>query len=108
MVATSTRLAPWVAATLLTLGLSSGAGAPAAASASSSVAPSSPCSHANVTSYSHVVWIVLENVGYSVVGSPSAPYLNSLAAKCALATNDVATSHPSLPNYIALLSLIHI
>ena len=52
----------------------------------------------------HVVWIVLENVGYSVVGSPSAPYLNGLAAKCALATNDLAVSHPSLPNYIALTS----
>jgi hypothetical protein len=50
------------------------------------------------------VWIVLENVGYSVVGSSSAPYLNSLADKCGLATNDDAISHPSLPNYIALTS----
>lgn len=52
----------------------------------------------------HVVWIMLENVGYSVVGSPAAPYLNSLASQCALATNYVAVSHPSLPNYIALTS----
>jgi hypothetical protein len=51
-----------------------------------------------------VVWIVMENVGYSVVGSPSARYLNGLAAKCALATNDFAVSHPSLPNYLALTS----
>jgi hypothetical protein len=51
-----------------------------------------------------VVWILLENVGYSIVGSSSAPYLNSLAAACGLATNDYAVSHPSLPNYIALTS----
>ena len=47
---------------------------------------------------------MLENVGYSVVGSSAAPYLNSLASQCSLATNDVAISHPSLPNYIALTS----
>lgn len=49
-----------------------------------------------------MVWIVLENVGYSIVGSPKAPYLNFLARHCGLATNDVAISHPSLPNYVAL------
>jgi len=54
--------------------------------------------------YGHVVWILLENVGYSVVGSSSAPYLNSLADRCGLATNYLAISHPSLPNYIALTS----
>jgi hypothetical protein len=47
---------------------------------------------------------MMENVGYSVMGSPSAPYLNSLAKDCGLATNDLAVSHPSLPNYIALTS----
>jgi hypothetical protein len=51
-----------------------------------------------------VVWILLENVGYSVVGSSSAPYLNSLADRCGVATNYQAISHPSLPNYIALTS----
>jgi hypothetical protein len=50
------------------------------------------------------VWILLENVGYSVIGSSSAPYLNALAADCGLATNYYAVSHPSLPNYIALTS----
>jgi len=62
------------------------------------------CASTIHATYSHVVWIVLENVGYSVVGSSSAPYLNSLADKCGLATNDDAISHPSLPNYIALTS----
>lgn len=57
-----------------------------------------------VAHYDHVVWIVLENVGYSVVGSPSAPFLNGLTRRCALATNDLAVAHPSLPNYVALTS----
>jgi len=47
---------------------------------------------------------MLENVGYSVVGSRSAPYFNQLASKCGLATKYFAISHPSLPNYIALTS----
>ncbi len=63
-----------------------------------------PCGGPLTHQPTHVVWIVLENVGYSVVGSPSAPYLNSLAQSCGLATNDVAVTHPSLPNYIALTS----
>jgi hypothetical protein len=55
--------------------------------------------------YEHVVWILLENKSYSeIIGSSSAPYLNSLAKKCGLATNYYAVSHPSLPNYIALTS----
>ena len=57
-----------------------------------------------VAHYDHVVWILLENVGYSVVGSPSAPFLSGLARRCALATNDFALAHPSLPNYVALTS----
>jgi hypothetical protein len=47
---------------------------------------------------------MLENVGYAVVGSPSAPYFNQLASSCGLATNYDAISHPSLPNYMALTS----
>lgn len=54
--------------------------------------------------YTHVVWIVMENVGYSVIGSPTAPYLNQLSHQCGLATNELAVAHPSLPNYIALTS----
>lgn len=46
---------------------------------------------------------VLENTGYDqVIGSPNAPYLNSLARRYALATRYYAIAHPSLPNYIAL------
>lgn len=64
----------------------------------------SPCGIGGTVRYSHVVWIMLENVGYSVVGSPSAPYFNQLATRCGLATNYYAVSHPSLPNYVALTS----
>lgn len=52
-----------------------------------------------------VVWIVMENQGYSsVIGSRSAPYINRLAAACGLATNFTAEAHPSLPNYLAMTS----
>ena len=75
------------------------------ASATSTTIPAaSPCGVSGATSYRHVVWIMLENVGYSVVGSSSAPYFNQLASSCGLATNYYAVSHPSLPNYIALTS----
>jgi phospholipase C len=49
------------------------------------------------------VW--LENRSYhEIIGSSQAPYLNSLAARCGLATNYHNISHPSLPNYIAATS----
>jgi phosphatidylinositol-3-phosphatase len=55
--------------------------------------------------YKHVVWIVMENKGYSdVIGSSSAPYINSVAQQCGVATNFYAESSPSLPNYIAMTS----
>jgi hypothetical protein len=68
------------------------------------ISASQPCGANGTPTYSHVVWIMLENVGYSVIHSASAPYLNSLADRCGLATNYLAISHPSLPNYIALTS----
>lgn len=83
--------------------LSLGAVSPVSATAAP-IRAASPCGVAGPSQYRHVVWILLENVGYSVVGSPSAPYLNRLAAACGLATNYVAVAHPSLPNYVALTS----
>jgi phospholipase C len=53
----------------------------------------------------HVVWILMENEGFgSIIGSSSAPYINSLANTYGLASDYAAISHPSLPNYIALTS----
>jgi hypothetical protein len=52
-----------------------------------------------------VWWIILENHEYgSIIGNAQAPYLNGLAARYGLATNDYATSHPSEPNYVALVA----
>jgi hypothetical protein len=68
---------------------------------------SNPCGSPSAppTTYQHVVWIVFENHSYSqVIGSTAAPYINSLASKCGLATNFFAEAHPSLPNYIAMTS----
>ena len=50
--------------------------------------------------------IVLENHDYAeVVGSPNAPYINSLIALYGLATNYLDSgTHPSLPNYLYMVS----
>lgn len=53
--------------------------------------------------WNHVVWIVIENRGAATVRDPNqAPYLASLAARCGVADNMRAITHPSFPNYIAL------
>ena len=45
----------------------------------------------------------MENKGYdSIVGSPNAPYLNSLINAYGFADNYYAITHPSLPNYYAM------
>jgi acid phosphatase len=46
----------------------------------------------------------METYGYEkIIGNPSAEYINSLAAQYAVADQYYAISHPSLPNYLALL-----
>lgn len=51
----------------------------------------------------HVVVILEENKAIgSVIGSPSAPYINQLAEQGALAANYYDVAKPSLPNYLAL------
>jgi phospholipase C len=53
----------------------------------------------------HVMVIVEENrAEQAVIGSPSAPFINSLAARYGLATQSYAASHPSLPNYLDLIA----
>jgi phosphatidylinositol-3-phosphatase len=55
--------------------------------------------------FAHVIWIWMENHSYpEIIGGSSAPYINSLARVCGLATNYKAVAHPSLPNYIAATS----
>lgn len=89
---------------ILVVVIAASSAAPSSDAGTSSPIPASPCGTTTSATYTHVVWIMLENVGYSVINSPSAPYLNGLANECGLATNYLAVSHPSLPNYIALTS----
>jgi hypothetical protein len=54
--------------------------------------------------FSHIFVIVMENREFGdVIGARDAPYLNTLAYSYGLATAFYAISHPSLPNYLALL-----
>src|SRR5262249_22937204 len=54
---------------------------------------------------SHVVIAIEENHAYNqIIGSSSAPYINSLANSGALFTQSFAITHPSEPNYLAFFS----
>ncbi|MFI8824668.1 alkaline phosphatase family protein [Streptomyces sp. NPDC053431] len=60
---------------------------------------------ATVPTPDHVVVVVFENHAYSqVIGSSSAPYINSLKSGGANLTQSYAETHPSQPNYFALFS----
>lgn len=69
-------------------------------------AAAGPCGTTKTApAYRHVIWIWFENHSYSdIVGSSSAPYFNSIASECGVATNYHNLTHPSLPNYIAATS----
>jgi phosphatidylinositol-3-phosphatase len=55
--------------------------------------------------FDHVVVIVIENKARKdVLGNADAPYFNSLAAKYTTLPRYGGIAHPSLPNYIALVS----
>lgn len=63
---------------------------------------SSPAS--NVGALDHVFMIYMENKGAgNIVGSPNAPYLNSLINAYGSASNYYALTHPSDPNYYPIL-----
>jgi hypothetical protein len=87
--------------------LAAGCGSEAATSTSPIAKRNSPCGrvHPRSASYSHVIWIWMENQSYdAVIGSRSAPFLASLGRQCGLATSYRGITHPSLPNYIAATS----
>jgi phosphatidylinositol-3-phosphatase len=53
----------------------------------------------------HLIVVVEENHSFEqITGSPAAPFLNHLATHGTLLTRYYAITHPSLPNYVALLS----
>lgn len=52
-----------------------------------------------------MVWIWWRTIATGdIIGSPQAPYINSLAAGCGLAANYHSIGHPSLPNYTGATS----
>ena len=81
-------------------------GSPGPSSAGASALPAGTCGRLHVPpQFRHVVLVVLENHSYDqVIGSGHAPYLNTLAQSCGLALDSRAVAHPSLPNYLALVS----
>ncbi len=90
------------AAGLLALGGAAGV----SGSQQAAVAATGPCGTVTTAPhYTHVVWIWMENHSYSdIIGNSQAPYINSVATECGLATNYHNLSHPSLPNYIGATS----
>jgi hypothetical protein len=54
----------------------------------------------------HHVWLfVMENHRLGqILGNPQAPFLNRIARRYRVATRFYAPSHPSLPNYLAMIS----
>ena len=69
-----------------------------------SLAQSAPVAN-GVPRPDHVVIVIEENHSYSdIIGSPFAPYINSLAARGALFTQSYAITHPSQPNYLDIFS----
>jgi phosphatidylinositol-3-phosphatase len=53
----------------------------------------------------HIVVVMEENhASDEIIGSSSAPYINSLAGQGALFTQSFAVAHPSEPNYLELFS----
>ena len=58
-----------------------------------------------VPAFTHVVVVVFENEEVtSIAGNPDAPTFNALARRYATLTTYHAIGHPSLPNYLALVS----
>jgi phospholipase C len=64
-----------------------------------------PAPEVLVPNFQHIVIVIFENREFgSVIGNPKMPYFNILASSYTLLTEHYATTHPSLPNYISLIS----
>jgi len=89
-----------------TVALAIGGVVGAAGSSQPAAAATGPCGTLSTPpTYTHVIWVWMENHSYSdIIGSSQAPYINSLAGQCGLATNYHNVSHPSLPNYVGATS----
>jgi hypothetical protein len=67
--------------------------------------PAAASAQPDVPAFDHIFVIVMENRSAAEVvdNTLSAPFFNQLASQYGLAANYVAVSHPSLPNYLALM-----
>ncbi|MDR3649080.1 MAG: hypothetical protein P4L20_08320, partial [Acidimicrobiales bacterium] len=53
----------------------------------------------------HVMVVMMENEGSGqIIGNPAVPFINSLASTYGSATESYAIAHPSLPNYLDIVS----
>ena len=67
--------------------------------------PTSSITPNKVPNFDHIAIIILENQDYqTILGNEKTPFLNKLASQNVSLTNFFAVTHPSLPNYIALIS----
>jgi membrane-associated phospholipid phosphatase len=103
-------LAVFVAAALIIPELAEGTeptghAAPAGGRVAGRAAPTHPREASPLPAVSHVLLVVEENHEFGqVIGSPKAPFLSWLAARGTLLTHYYAVTHPSLPNYVALVA----
>ena len=80
--------------------------APSVASAATTQ-PATPLCGTETTppQYLHVIWIWMENTSYNnLIGAKDAPFLNTIANECGLATNYHNLTHPSAPEYLGATS----
>jgi phospholipase C len=64
-----------------------------------------PPNDSPIPAFDHIFVLVLENRSYvDVIGSSEMPRLNALAKENVLLTDYSGVAHPSLPNYIAMVS----
>lgn len=99
------RLCAGIGAIALIMGLAGAAGPLAVAGAMTPAPDGASLASASVPRPDHVVVVVMENHSYAdIIGSSSAPYVNSLAARGANFTQSFAVTHPSEPNYLALFA----
>ena len=98
-------LAAVVAISLLLPEAVEGLGAPVHAAAAPVGHPARQAARRPPPRVTRVVLVIEENHELGqVIGSRRAPFLNRLAAHGTLLTRDYAITHPSLPNYVALLA----
>jgi phosphatidylinositol-3-phosphatase len=71
--------------------------------ASTIVAASGQPQDAAIPRYQHIFLIIEENKDAAIIGGPDAPELTDLARNYGQATKYYAVTHPSEPNYVALV-----